>query len=266
VARVYMRQTRAGQGGPLALVSMYQGRSHRRGVGTRAIMMPPGPALAQAGSGHWALATAVASTPSKAGPPQVSPGSSDTAVGCDGGSNLRARALGTSREQPFVDKCKSTYQSQLEVFPRAWHGRRPATHRPSPGPPHGVGEAGLVGVAGRLPGNSCVMAAYRCQAAHPRPAEVAQARNNDRLGSVGGSRARLLAAWGDISCARHPGNTPRVGACRRRDRLSHSNRDAQAIRARQHIQTSCHELREAVYRGSCNAQQRADPIWRVANE
>ena len=169
MARVYMRQTRAGQGGPLALVSMYQGRSHRRGVGTRAIMMPPGPAAAaaaaapvgsQAGSGHWALATAVASTPSKAGPPQVSPGSSDTAVGCDGGSNLRARALGTSRdsEQPFVDKCKSTYQSQLEVFPRAWHGRRPATHRPSPGPPHGVGEAGLVGVAGRLPGNPCVMA------------------------------------------------------------------------------------------------------------
>jgi hypothetical protein len=57
VARVYMRQTRAGQGGPLALVSMYQGRSHRRGVGTRAIMMPPraGPALAAklvAGTGH----------------------------------------------------------------------------------------------------------------------------------------------------------------------------------------------------------------------
>ena len=55
MARVYMRQTRAGQGGPLALVSMYQGRSHRRGVGTRAIMMPPGPALAAklvAGTGH----------------------------------------------------------------------------------------------------------------------------------------------------------------------------------------------------------------------
>ena len=103
-------------------------------------------------------------------------------------------------------------------------------------------------------------------ASHPWPAEVAQARNNDRLGSVGGSRAGVMHAWGDISCARHPGNTPRVGACRRRDRLSHSNRDAQAIRARQHMQTSCHELREAVYRGSCNAQQRADPIWRVANE
>ena len=57
MARVYMRQTRAGQGGPLALVSMYQGRSHRRGVGTRAIMMPPGPARALAaklvaGTGH----------------------------------------------------------------------------------------------------------------------------------------------------------------------------------------------------------------------
>jgi len=33
-----MRQTRAGQSGPLALVSMYQGRSHRRGGGTRAAM------------------------------------------------------------------------------------------------------------------------------------------------------------------------------------------------------------------------------------
>ena len=95
MARVYMRQTRAGQGGPLALVSMYQGRSHRRGVGTRAIMMPPGPAAAALAAklvaGTGALATAVASTPSKAGPPQVSPGSSDTAVGCDGGSNLRLR-------------------------------------------------------------------------------------------------------------------------------------------------------------------------------
>ena len=49
---------------------------------------------------------------------------------------------------------------------------------------------------GRLPGNSCVMAAYRCHAAHPWPAEVAQARNNDRLGSVGGSRARVMHAWG----------------------------------------------------------------------
>ena len=49
------------------------------------------------GTGH--SHTAVASTPSKAGPPQVSPGSSDTAVGCDGGSNLRARALGTSTQR-----------------------------------------------------------------------------------------------------------------------------------------------------------------------
>ena len=249
MARVYMRQTRAGQGGPLALVSMYQGRSHRRGGGTRAIMMPPGPAraLAQAGSGHWALATAVASTPSKAGPPQVSPGSSDTAVGCDGGSNLRARALGTSREQPFVDKCKSTYQSQLEVFPRAWHGRRPATHRPSPGPPHGVGEAGLVGVAGRLPGNSCVMAAYRCHAAHPGPAEVAQARNNDRLGSVGGLRARLLDAWAE----RAAHGTQATRHCTRATVGTGSraaSRNAHAVRARRHVRTSCLELREAAYR------------------
>ena len=251
MARVYMRQTRAGQGGPLALVSMYQGRSHRRGVGTRAIMMPPGPALAQAGSGHWALATAVASTPSKAGPPQVSPGSSDTAVGCDGGSNLRARALGTSREQPFVDKCKSTYQSQLEVFPRAWHGRRPATHRPSPGPPHGVGEAGLVGVAGRLPGNPCVMAAHRCHAAHPWPAEVAQARNNDRLGSVGGSRARLLAAWAE----RAAHGTQATRHCTRATVGTGSraaSRNAHAVRARRHVRTSCLELREAAYRSGCD--------------
>ena len=99
MARVYMRQTRAGQSGPLALVSMYQGRSHRRGGGTRAVMMPRGLAPGRQptqwqwwpGTGH--SHTAVASTPSKAGPPQVSPGSSDTAVGCDGGSNLRARAL-----------------------------------------------------------------------------------------------------------------------------------------------------------------------------
>ena len=115
-------------------------------------------------------------------------------------------------------------------------------------------------------GNLCVMAAHRGHAAHPWPAEVAQARNNDRLGSVGGSRARGMHAWGDISCAQHPGNTPSAGACQRRDRLSHSNRDAQAMRARQRVRTSCHEPREVAHRGSCNAQQRADPIWRVANE
>ncbi len=115
-------------------------------------------------------------------------------------------------------------------------------------------------------GNPCLMAAHRGHAAHPWPAEVAQARKTDRLGSVGGSCARLLAAWGDISCARHPGNTPSASACQRRDRLSHSDRDAQAMRARQHVRTSCHEPREFAHRGSCNAQQRADPIWHVANE
>ena len=70
-----------------------------------------------------------------------------------------------------------------------WHGRRPGTHRPSPGPPDRVGEASLVGVGGRLHGNPWVMAAYRCHTAHPGPAEVAQARKGDRLGSVGGSCA-----------------------------------------------------------------------------
>ncbi len=249
-----MRQTRAGQGGPLALVSMYQGRSQeRRGNSSNhdAPRAGRGGTGSQAGSGHWALATAVASTPSKAGPPQVSPGSSDTAVGCDGGSNLRARALGTSREQPFVDKCKSTYQSQLEVFPRAWHGRRPATHRPSPGPPHGVGEAGLVGAAGRPPGNPCVMAAYRCQAAHPGPAEVAQARNNDRLGSVGGSGARLLAAWAE----RAAHGTQATRHCTRATVGTGSraaSRDAHAVRARRHVRTSCLELREAANRSGCD--------------
>ena len=75
-----------------------------KGGGTRAVMMPRGLAPGRQptqwqwwpGTGH--SHTAVASTPSKAGPPQVSPGSSDTAVGCDGGSNLRARALGTSTQ------------------------------------------------------------------------------------------------------------------------------------------------------------------------
>jgi hypothetical protein len=42
----------------------------------------------------------------------------------------------------------------------------------------------LAGVGGRLHGNPCVMAAYRCHTAHPGPAEVAQARKTERLGSV----------------------------------------------------------------------------------
>ncbi len=62
-----------------------------------------------------------------------------------------------------------------------------------------------------------------------------------------------------------------AGSCHwhRQDRLSHSNRDdlreAKAMRARQHLGTSCHEPREAVHRGGCNAQRRAAPFWSVTN-
>ena len=61
--------------------------------------------------------------------------------------------------------------------------------------------------------NPCVMAAHRGHPALPGPAEVAQARNNDRLGSVGGLHARVIHARVGISCALHPGNTPSAGAC-----------------------------------------------------
>ena len=56
-----------------------------------------------------------------------------------------------------------------------------------------------------------------------------------------------------------------AGSCHHQDRLSHSNREAQAMRARQHVRTSCHEPREAVHRGGCNAQRRAAPFWPVTN-
>ena len=49
MARVYLRQTRAGQSGPLALISMHQGRSHWRGGGTRAIMNDARPRRADSG-------------------------------------------------------------------------------------------------------------------------------------------------------------------------------------------------------------------------
>ena len=49
-------------------------------------------------------------------------------------------------------------------------GGDPETHQPSPAPPRRVGEAGLAGVGGRLHGNPCIMAAYRCHTAHPGPA------------------------------------------------------------------------------------------------
>ena len=109
----------------------------------------------------------------------------------------------------------------------------------------------MVGVAGRLPGNSCVMAAHRWHTAHPGPAEVAQARNNDRLGSVGGSRARLLAAWAE----RAAHGTQATRHCTRATVGTGSraaSRDAHAVRARQHVRTSCHELREAAYRSGCD--------------
>ena len=100
-------------------------------------------------------------------------------------------------------------------------------------------------------GNPCVMAAYRCQAAHPWPAEVAQARNNDRLGSVGGSRAGVMHAWGEL--AAHGTQATRlctlavVGTGSRA-----ASRDAHAVRARRHVHTSCLELREAAYRSGCD--------------
>ena len=40
-----------------------------------------------------------------------------------------------------------------------------------------------------------------------------------------------------------------------------SNRDAQAMRARQHVRTSCHELREAARGSGCNAHRRVARCW-----
>ena len=93
--------------------------------------------------------------------------------------------------------------------------------------------------------------------AHPRSAELAQARNNDRLGSVGGLRARVpvIHAWG--VCAAH-----RALATPTERRLLPPSGLAVA---RQHVRTSCHEPREAVHRGGCNAQRRAAPFWPVTN-
>ena len=53
MARVYLRQTRAEQSGPLALVSMYQGRSHWRGGGTRAIMNDARPPAGRQRPSWW---------------------------------------------------------------------------------------------------------------------------------------------------------------------------------------------------------------------
>ena len=105
-------------------------------------------------------------------------------MGCNYSSVLRAVAACRLVHIRWMDPMS------LPGTPTAgWHGRRPGTHRPSPGPPDRVGEASLVGVGGRLHGNPWVMAAFRCHTAHPGPAEVAQARKGDRLGSVGGSCA-----------------------------------------------------------------------------
>ena len=44
-----------------------------------------------------------------------------------------------------------------------------------------------------------------------------------------------------------------------------AKRDAHAMRARQHVRTSCVELREAAHGSGCSAQRRAAPCWRRAN-
>jgi hypothetical protein len=95
------------------------------------------------------------------------------------------------------------------------------------------------------------MAAYRCHTAHPWPAEVAQAGNNDRLGSVGGSRARLPATWAE----RAAHGTQATRHCTRATVGTGSraaSRDAHAVRARRHVRTTWLELREAAYRSGCD--------------
>ena len=189
--------------------------------------------------------SSVKHAPGEAGPFHASSGSSDTAVGCDDGSVLRA--LAACILVHIRAKCPHEPGSDQP----AWHGRRPRTHRPSPGPPHRVGEAGLVGVGGRLHGNPCVMAAYRCHTAHPGPAEVVQATNYVHLGSVGGSRARLPATWAE----RAAHGTQATRQCARATFATGSraaSRDAHGVRARRHVRTSCIELREAAYRSGCD--------------
>jgi hypothetical protein len=100
---------------------------------------------------------------------------------------------------------------------------------------------------------------------HPRSAKLTQARNNDCLGSMGGLRARVIHAWGVCAAHRALATPTERRLLPRQDRLSHSNREAQAMRARQDLRTSCHEPREAVHRGGCNAQRRAAPFWPVTN-
>ena len=102
------------------------------------------------------------------------------------------------------------------TFEPIWRGT--GIHIPSPGKPHGVRMAVLVGLGFRHHGNPSVSAAHRCHTAHPGPAEVAPAGNNNRLGSVDRSRASLPHAWG--VCAAHSAlATPSTGASHGRDRL-----------------------------------------------
>ena len=44
-----------------------------------------------------------------------------------------------------------------------------------------------------------------------------------------------------------------------------AKRDAHAMRARQHVRTSCVELREAAHGSGCSVQRRAAPCWRWAH-
>ena len=91
-------------------------------------------------------------------------------------------------------------------------------------------------------------------------------------------RRRSTTAWGRwMDCApgcHMPGRCVRRTAPSQRpapapaaDRIGcrASNRGAQAMRARQHVRTSCRELREAVLGSGCNAQRRVARCWRVAN-
>ena len=141
---------------------------------------------------------------------------------------------------------------------RVWRG--PGTRWPPPRPPKSVGKAALVGVGGRPHGNPCVLAVYRGHAAHPGPAEVVHATNCDRLGSEDGSRARWPTSLA-VFAAHSAQATSSAGVCRVRIGCHTSNRDAQAMRARQHVRTSCHELREAARGSGCNAHRRVARCW-----
>ena len=135
---------------------------------------------------------------------------------------------------------------------RVWRG--PETLRPPPRPPKSVGKAAWVGVGA---GPTVLCAFWRCTEATPRIRGQPRWRRRGNPTAWGRWVDRAPGGplpWRCVRCTA-PRQCPAQASAAVRIGCHTSNRDAQAMCARQHVRISCHELRDAARGSGCSAHR-----------